>query len=52
MHLNVMKRYQCLTQAMVELAAGKADAVLLTLSLLCGYCQVCARISTGYIWSC
>ena len=47
MHLNVMKRYQYLTQAMVELAAGKADAVLLTRSLLRGYCQVCARHIDG-----
>lgn len=41
MKLNVMKRYQYLTQAMVELAAGKNQDVLLTLSSLELYCRTC-----------
>ena len=43
MKLNVMKRYQYLTQAMVELAAGKNQDVLLTLSSLELYCRTCRR---------
>ena len=34
MHINVMKRYQYLTQAMVELADERPDAALMTLSPL------------------
>lgn len=43
MKLNVMKRYQYFTQAMVELAAGKNQDVLLTLSSLELYCRTCRR---------
>ena len=42
-HLNVMKRYQYFTQAMVEIADGKTDAALMTLSPLEPYLQNCAR---------
>ena len=45
--LNVMKRYQYLTQAMVELAGGRPDAALLTLAPLRAYCQVCQRHIDG-----
>ena len=41
--LNVMKRYQYLTQAMAELTNGRPDAALLTLAPLRPYCQVCRR---------
>ena len=47
MHLNVMKRYQYLTQAMVELSDGKPDAALLTLSPLEPYIRSCARHIDG-----
>lgn len=47
LHLNVMKRYQYLTQAMVELANGKPDAALLTLAPLEDYCKTCARHIDG-----
>lgn len=43
MKLNVMKRYQYLTQAMVELAAGKNEEALLTLAPLELYCRTCRR---------
>ena len=43
MHLNVMKRYQYLTQAMVELADGRVDAAMITLAPLEPYCQKCGR---------
>lgn len=43
MHLNVMKRYQYFTQAMVELAEDRPDTALLTLSLLERYVKNCAR---------
>ena len=46
-HLNVMRRYQYLTQAMAELADGKPDAALLTLSPLEAYIQNCVRIIDG-----
>ena len=46
-HLNVMRRYQYLTQAMVELADGRPDAVLLTLAPLEPYIKNCARIIDG-----
>ena len=42
-HLNVMKRYQYFTQAMVEIADGKPDAALMTLAPLETYFQTCAR---------
>ena len=43
MHINVMKRYQYLTQAMVELADGRPDAARLTLAPLEAYVKNCAR---------
>lgn len=46
-HLNVMQRYQYLTQAMVELAAGKPDAALLTLAPLEPYTVNCKRTIDG-----
>ena len=42
-----MKRYQYLTQAMVELAAGKNENVLLTLASLEVYCRTCKRHVDG-----
>ena len=45
--LNVLKRYQYLTQAMAELAAGRPDAALLTLAPLRAYCQACHRHIDG-----
>jgi len=45
--LNVLKRYQYLTQAMAELAAGRPDAALLTLAPLRIYCQTCHRHIDG-----
>lgn len=46
-HLNVMRRYQYLTQAMVELADGRPDTAQLTLAPLEPYIQNCARIIDG-----
>ena len=46
-HLNVMRRYQYLTQAMVELEDGRPDAARLTLAPLEPYVQNCARIIDG-----
>lgn len=43
LYMMVMKRYQYLTEAMVELALGDNDAALLTLSPLSVYFQRCAR---------
>lgn len=43
MNLNVMKRYQYFTQAMAELADGRADAALLTLAPMEQYVRSCAR---------
>ena len=43
MYLNVMRRYQYLTQAMVELADGKPDAALVSLTPLRPYCEQCGR---------
>ena len=51
-HLNVMRRYQYLTQAMVELADGRPDAALLTLAPLEPYIQNCARIIDGIHLTC
>ena len=42
-HLNVMKRYQYFTQAMAELADGRPEAALLTLSPLEPYIRSCGR---------
>ena len=47
MHLNVMLRYQYLTQAMTELAFGDASAALMTLAPLEPYCVSCARHIDG-----
>ena len=47
MHLNVMKRYQYFTQAMVEIADGKPDTALMTLSPLEPYIKSCARNIDG-----
>ena len=46
-NMDVMRRYQYLTQAMVELADGRPDAALLTLAPLEPYIQNCARIIDG-----
>ena len=45
--LNVMKRYQYLTQAMAELSDGRPDAALLTLAPLRTYCRICKRHIDG-----
>lgn len=42
-HLNVLKRYQYLTQAMVELADDDPEGALLTLAPLESYCAACSR---------
>ena len=47
LHLNVLKRYQYLTQAMAELALGMPDAALLTLAPLESYCKDCSRYIDG-----
>ena len=46
-HLNVMRRYRYLTQAMVEIMQNRTDAALLTLSPMEPYIQNCARIIDG-----
>ena len=46
-HLQTMKRYQYLTQAMVELADGKPGASMLTLSPLEDYVRSCGRHIDG-----
>ena len=46
-HLNGMKRYQYFTQAMVEIADGKPDAALMTLSPLEPYLLNCTRYIDG-----
>ena len=43
LHLHVMRRYQYLTQAMVELAMGDPGAALLTLAPLEQYFVACTR---------
>ena len=43
LHLNVMKRYQYLTQAMAEVMQGNEKNALLTLAPLENYCKVCGR---------
>ena len=47
MRINIMKRYQYLTQAMVELVDGKPGAAMLTLSPLEAYIQNCGRHIDG-----
>ena len=47
LHLNVMKRYQYLTQAMAEISAGHLEAALFTLAPLELYCKECARYIDG-----
>ncbi len=47
LNLNVMRRYQYFTQAMVELAGGRPEDALLTLVPLEQYCRVCARHIDG-----
>ena len=47
MHMNVMKRYQYLTQAMVEIMQNRPDDALLTLSPLERYIQGCGRHIDG-----
>ena len=42
-HINILKRYQYFTQAMVELANGKPDSALLTLTPMEPYCTACMR---------
>ena len=46
-HLDGMKRYQYLTQAMVELSNGMPDGALMTLAPLEPYCSVCRRHIDG-----
>ncbi len=43
MHINAMKRYQYLTQAMVELSDGRPDAALLTILPLQPFAETCGR---------
>ena len=46
-HLDVLKRYQYVTQAMVELAEGNPDGALMTLAPLENYCVNCSRYIDG-----
>lgn len=46
-HLNVMKRYQYMTQALVELADGRPEDALMILSPLRPYYNACARYIDG-----
>ena len=46
-HINVMRRYQYVTQAMVEVANGRYDAALVTLAPLEPYCRSCRRHIDG-----
>ena len=46
-HLDVLKRYQYVTQAMVELAQGNPDGALMTLTPLENYCVNCSRYIDG-----
>lgn len=41
--INVMKRYQYFTQAMVELAGGEPENAMLTVAPLEDYCKSCKR---------
>ena len=47
MHINIMRRYQYLTQAMVEITNGRLDEALLTLAPMEPYCISCARHIDG-----
>lgn len=47
MHINIMRRYQYLTQAMVEITNGRLDEALLTLAPVEPYCISCARHIDG-----
>ena len=47
LHFNSLKRYQYLTQAMVELADGDPEGALLTLSPMEKYCVSCGRYIDG-----
>ena len=47
MHINIMKRYQYMTQAMVELADGQPDATQMMLSPMEPYIASCARRIDG-----
>lgn len=47
LNVNILRRYQYFTQAMVELADGKPDAALLTLAPLEPFCTACARHIDG-----
>ena len=51
MRVNAMKRYLYFTQAMVELADGKPDAVLMTLAPLEMYIRSCGRHIDGIHWN-
>ena len=46
-HMNVMRRYQYQTQAMVELADGRPDAALLTISPMRPFVRSCDRQIDG-----
>lgn len=46
-NLQVLKRYQYFTQAMVQLSVGDAGGALITLAPLVPYCQSCRRIIDG-----
>ena len=46
-HLNVLRRYQYMTQAMVELADDDPEGALLTLTPLESYCAACDRYIDG-----
>ena len=43
LHFDALKRYQYLTQAAVELAAGRTKSVFLTLAPMDEFCKVCGR---------
>ena len=43
LNINIMKRYQYFTQAMVELAQGRPETALLTLAPVEPYCVACRR---------
>lgn len=47
-HLNVMRRYRYLTQAMVEIMQNRPDAALLTLSPMEPYIQTAPASSTAF----
>lgn len=43
LHFDALKRYQYLTQAVVELVAGQTKNVFLTLAPMDSYCKACGR---------